>query len=147
MGAAGTVPIFTKTPHVNVGGVIIASAMTAANVSGYNGTDAAVVAVFTAGTNGSFLQRARLKCCAITGSSSASVMRFFLNNGSANSSASNNAYIGEISLPAVTYTITAGTVELDYPFNFAVPAGYVVYAGLGTAVTTGWSVMVIGNDY
>jgi len=121
--------------------------MTAGNVSAFDGSDAAAVLVFTAGTNGSFIQRARLKCCAITGTSSASVMRFFINNGSTQGTAVNNCYFGEVSLPASAYVITAGTVEIDYPFNIALPAGYKIYCGLGTAVTTGWSVMIIGSDY
>lgn len=146
--AANTNPIFTKTPHIESSATNpIASAMTAANISGYNGTDANAYLCFTATTEGSFIQRARLKCCAITGTSTASVMRFWLNNGSDHTSAGNNSYIGEVSLPAVAYIITAGTVEIDYPFNFAIPGGYKIYAGIATAVTSGWSCMIIGSDY
>lgn len=142
-------PVFTRISDIQFAATNpITGAMTAANISGYNGTDAAVVLIYTAdATNGSFVQRVRLKCGAITGTSAASVMRFWVNNGSANSSAGNNGYIGEIALPVVTYSISATTVELDYVLNLPLPPGYKLYAGLATAVTTGWHVTTIGGKY
>ena len=144
-----TDPIFTKVADIQFAATNpIASAMTAGNISAYNGTDANAVLIYTAdATNGSYVQRARLKCGAITGTSAASVMRFWLNNGSTNGTAANNGYIGEIPLPAVTVSASAPTVDLEYVFNIPLPPGYKIYAGLGTAVTTGWHVVVIGGKY
>jgi hypothetical protein len=59
----------------------------------------------------------------------------------------NNILIGELSLPIVTGTATAATIDIDYPLNFALPAGYRIVAGLATTVTVGWMVSVIGGDY
>lgn len=61
----------------------------------------------------------------------------------------NNMYYGEISLPAVTASQTAATVDIDYPMNIALPPGYRIMVGLATSTTanTGWSVSVIGGKY
>jgi hypothetical protein len=58
-----------------------------------------------------------------------------------------NRFYGEITLPATTLVANAATVDIDYPMNVALPPGHEVYAGLGTAVAAGWSVMPIAGDY
>jgi hypothetical protein len=142
-------PVFTRVATIQYAATNpITAAMTAGNISAYNGTDANAVLIYTAdATNGAFVQRIRLKCGAITGTSAASVMRFFVNNGSTNGTASNNGYIGEQALPAVVVSASAITAEIDYILNMPLPPGYKLYAGLGTAVTTGWHVTVIGGAY
>jgi len=62
-------------------------------------------------------------------------------------SVGNTKLYGEISLPATTASATAATADIDYPMNVALPPGWEVYCGLGTAVAAGWSVMGIGGDY
>lgn len=59
----------------------------------------------------------------------------------------NNAYYGEVSLPATTGIATAPTVEIDYPMNLALPPGYRLIVGLGTTVATGWQCLAIGGEY
>jgi hypothetical protein len=59
----------------------------------------------------------------------------------------NTKMYGEITLPATTAIATAATVDIDYPMNIALPAGYEIYVGLGTTVAAGWNVMAIGGDY
>ena len=68
-------------------------------------------------------------------------------NAAAGEISNNNILIGELSLPIVTGTATAATIDIDYPLNFALPAGYRIVAGLATTVTAGWMVSVIGGDY
>jgi hypothetical protein len=143
-------PIYSKVADIqwNNTSALITTAMTAANVSGFNGTDANAVLLFTAdATNGGFVQKVRAKCCAITGTSAASVLRLFLNNGSTPGTAANNVLIGEVSLPATAYSIAAASPDIEYTLNMAIPPGYRIYGGLGTAVTTGWAVSVIGGKY
>jgi hypothetical protein len=53
----------------------------------------------------------------------------------------------EVSLPATTLSATIATTTVDYPMNMALPPGYEVYVGLGTAVAAGWSVVGIGGAY
>ena len=142
-------PIFTRVADIQFSATNpITAAMTAGNVSAYNGTDANAALIYTAdATNGSFVQKVRLKCAALTGTSAASVMRFFVNNGSTVGTAANNSYIGEVALPAVVVSAAAPTAEVEYTLNLPLPPGYRLYAGLGTAVTTGWMVTAIGGKY
>lgn len=101
--------------------------------------------VFTAdATNGGFIERLRFKAI---GTNTASVARIFINNGSANTTASNNAFYGEVSLPATTAIATAATIEIDYPMNFALKPGFRIYVGLGTTVAAGWVCVAIGGQY
>jgi len=100
--------------------------------------------VFTAGANGSYVQRLRFKAI---GTNTASVARIFINNGSANTTATNNSFYGEISLPATTASAVAATVEIDYPMNLALPPGFKIYVGLGTTVAAGWVVTPVAGKY
>ena len=59
----------------------------------------------------------------------------------------NNYFYGELSLPATTAIATAGTVDIDYPMNFALPPGYRIVVGLGTTVAAGWQCLAIGGTY
>jgi hypothetical protein len=59
----------------------------------------------------------------------------------------NQLFYDEVSLPATTASATAATVTVDVPMNLALPPGYEVYVGLGTAVAAGWSCVGIGGAY
>lgn len=59
----------------------------------------------------------------------------------------NNKFFGELSLPATTANAAAATPDVDYLLNIALPPGWEVYAGLGTAVAAGWAVTPIAGDY
>jgi hypothetical protein len=148
--AGNSDPIYSKVGDIQWSGTsaLFTSAMTAGNVSSYDGTDANVKQIFSAdATNGGFVQRVRAKCCGLTGTSAASVLRIWINNGSTNATAVNNVLVGEVGLPAVANTIVAATPDVELTLNIALPAGYKLYAGLGTAVTTGWAVTAIGGKY
>jgi hypothetical protein len=74
-------------------------------------------------------------------------MRVFINNGSANTTAANNSFWGEVALPATTASTTGATIDLDYQLGFALPAGWRIYVGLGAAVAAGWTVTCIAGKY
>lgn len=133
-----TAPIFSKVAHVEwVNGI------TGANTA-KDGTGT-VETVFTAdATNGSYLQKLVIRP---RGTNVASVLRVFLNNGAANSSAANNSLIAEQSLPATTNTETASLAGFELPLNIPVPPGYRVQVTLGTAVAGGYAVVAFGGDY
>jgi hypothetical protein len=114
------------------------SANTAMDGTGY------VAPVFTAGTNGSYLQRL---ICRPVGTNVASVLRIFVNNGSTNGTQANNVLIGELTLPATTATAVAAMQPVELPLNFALPAGYVINVCLGTAVAAGYRVSIVGGNY
>jgi hypothetical protein len=59
----------------------------------------------------------------------------------------NNSLIGELSLPATTASASAGTTDVDYALNFALPPGGRIIVGLGTTVAAGWAVTAIGGKY
>lgn len=60
----------------------------------------------------------------------------------------NQFLYGEISLPAIaSASAIAATADIEYPMNLALPPGYEVYVGIGTAVASGWAVVGIGGSY
>lgn len=138
-------PIFTRVGDLTTDGTTGMSQGITAAAADYTGAGANNVLVFTAdSTNGSFIQRLRFKA---KGSNVAAVMRVYINNGSANTTASNNTFYGEISLPATTASTTTATVDIDYTMNLGLPPGFRIYVGLGAAVAAGWTVTPIGGKY
>lgn len=137
--AQNTAPVFTNVPHVEWG----ASALTAANTA-KDGTGT-VLTCFTAdATDGSFVQRIRFRAA---GTNVATVARVFINNGSTNATAANNILWDEITLSATTLSETSALSTYELPLNFALQAGYKVNVALGTAVSAGYYISVIGGDY
>lgn len=130
--AANQNPIFTLTPHIGWGSVDDNSSATAGPMltanTNMNGTSY-VTPVFTAGVNGSYVQRLVARAA---GTNVASVLRVFLNNGSTNATAANNILIAEVSLPATTASAVGALQPIELPFNFALPAGYTINCTLGT---------------
>lgn len=133
-----TAPIFSKIARAAwVNGI------TAANTA-KDGTGT-VETVFTAdATNGSYLQKLIIRP---RGTNVVSVLRVFLNNGATNATATNNAMIGEIGLPATTNTEVAAIAGLELPLNLPIPPGYKINVVLGTAVAGGYAVTAMGGDY
>lgn len=143
--AANTAPIYTLTGDVSSNGTTgMATDLTTAT-GDYTGVSANHVLVFTAdATNGGYARRLRLQA---KGTNTASVARIYLNNGSTPTTATNNSFYGQISLPATTATNTAATSEIDYPLEFALNPGFRIYVGLGTTVAAGWVCVCIGGKY
>ena len=108
-------------------------------------TSATIYAVFTAGANGSYVQKIRFRHTGTN--SSATVARIWINNGSTTGTATNNSLWDEITIAANTVSQTAAAINYELPLNFALPAGYVIYVTIGTAAAGGIDVSVIGGDY
>jgi hypothetical protein len=136
---ANTSPIFTISPDIQW-----ADAVTAANTT-KDLTSGTIYLAFTAGANGSFVQRIRFRTLGTN--AAATVARVWINNGSTTSTAANNTLWDEISLPLTNVTETAAQANYELPLNFALPIGYRIYVTLGTGVAAGWDVTVIGGDY
>lgn len=143
--AANKDPIFGLKGDVsNNDGTGMNQLVTAA-ANDYTGAGANNSLIFTGdAAEGAFIQRIRFKA---GGTNTASVARIFINNGSVATTAANNVFYGEISLPGTTAIATAATVEMDYPMNFALPPGFRIYFGLGTAVAAGWVATVVAAHY
>lgn len=143
--AANTAPIFSRLGDVSTDGSTGMAQANAASAADYTGISANYKLAFTAdATNGGFVQRLRFKAVS---TNVAAVARIFLNNGSTNTSAANNAFYGEISLPATTAATATATVDIDYDLNLMLPAGFRIYWGLGAAVANGWVCVAIGGKY
>lgn len=138
-------PIYTRKGQVANNGTTGMNQLILNAATDYTGVDADTSLVFTAdATNGSFVQRLRFKA---GGTNVATVARIYLNNGSTPTTATNNTFYGEISLPATTAIATAATIDVDYPMNIALPPGFRIYVGLATAVAAGWVVTPVAGDY
>lgn len=138
-------PIYTRVGDVSTNGTTGMSQAITSAAADYTGASANYALVFTAdSTNGGFVQRLRFKAA---GTNVAAVMRVFINNGSTQTTAANNAFYGEVSLPATTSSTTAATVDVDYPINIALNPGFRIYVGLGAAVAAGWFCVAIGGKY
>jgi hypothetical protein len=74
-------------------------------------------------------------------------LRLFINNGGVNTTAANNSLIAELTLPATTVSEIAAQPDFVLSLNFAVPAGYRLYATIGTTVVAGFAVTIIGGEY
>lgn len=143
---ANTAPIYsiagrTDSVATNNSGLIVGpTANTALDGSG------TLYKAFTAGANGSYLQKIRFRP---VGSPAATVCRVFISS-STTTSATNTWLYDEITLAAVTLSQTAATSVLEIPLNFALPANYLLYVTFGTstgAAGTGYSVVTIAGDY
>lgn len=143
---ANTSPIYSITGAVdsvasnNSGLVVGATANTALDGSG------TLYKAFTAGANGSYVQKIRFRP---VGSPAATVARVFISSSTTTSTTATWLY-DEITLPAVTQSQTAASSVFELPLNFALDANYLLYVTFGTSTGstgTGYSVVVIGGDY
>lgn len=137
-------PIYTVTPDVSKDNATGMSALITAAAADYTGVSVNYVLVHTAGANGSYIRRLRLKA---GGTNAAAVLRVFINNGALQTTATNNEFYGEIGLPVTTASATAATVDIDYPMDIQLRSGQRIYVGLGAAVSAGWAVTAIAGQY
>jgi hypothetical protein len=143
--AANTSPIFSiKGDCSNDDGTTLPTAVTTAT-GDYTGASANHQLIYTADSvDGGWIDKLRFKAL---GTNVATVARIYINNGSANTTAGNNTFFGEISLPATTASNTIATADIDYPMGFALKAGFRIYVGVATTVAAGWRVTGIGGQY
>ncbi|CAB5222548.1 hypothetical protein UFOVP378_12 [uncultured Caudovirales phage] len=81
------------------------------------------------------------------GTNVATVIRIWINNGAATTTATNNTLYLERTLSATTVSETAEQPDIILPMNISLAAGYRVYATFGTAVAAGFHLTAIGGDY
>jgi hypothetical protein len=134
--AANTTPVYPITANHSWGTVV-----TTANNT-YDGTGTQVTLI-TGGTYGTDIKGIRLMAM---GTNVATVARFFLNNGSDNTSAGNNAPILEVALPATTASASALTTPggaIIVPLEFTLKASYKINMCIGTTVASGWKATIL----
>jgi hypothetical protein len=134
-----TAPIFTQTPNIGIGSIAVSN-----SVSPFDMTSGASSSLFTAGASGSYVSKIRIKP---SGSTVATVLRFFINNGGSTTVATNNTLYAEISIPAITVSTTLAQNDFEVPLNIAIPGSYSIY-GIASAFTTGgFEITTIGGNY
>ena len=147
-----TNPIFTLVP--NVGNAVWTSAATANTKSdgtGTIGTDMKIV--FTAGVNGSFVQKIRACPTAIVAATATTptVLRvYFSIVGAGTSSNSQSFQIAEMALPAQTADQTAtATTPVEIPLGMAMESGSFIHVSMhhAAAANTAWQFSAFGGDY
>lgn len=140
--AANTIPIYSH--NGNISWAILTTAVTAL-------TGVGATLFFTAGADGSRIERVRARHL---GTNVATVLRIFLNNGSDPATADNNSLIAEKTIAANTLSQVAESALNELPtitdptaFPLVVPAGYRLYATIGTTIASGIKVTAIAGDY
>lgn len=101
--------------------------------------------IFTAGAvEGSRLDFIKVRAL---GTNVATVIRIWINNGAATTTAANNTLYLERTLSATTISQTSEQPDISLPLNISLAAGYRVYATFGTAVAAGFHLTAVGGDY
>ena len=147
---ANTLPIYTKTPRLDLNGAIIGSSANTAT----DGTGANSYRVFTAkATDGSFVYKVIFKPVSTT---AATVARVFycsdtgtFTAGTTNTAA-NSTMIAEMSIAAFTASNTTASPQYEIPINFPLPPSTKLFVTFGTSTgagTTGFNPLVVAGDY
>jgi hypothetical protein len=142
--AVTSTPVFTQTINAGAQNAVLSTAMT--NTTAFDGTQAvgtSMVLVFTAGADGARIDQIMCRLASTngataSGTSSATLVRFWINNGVANTTASNNIFIGEVAIPATAVTSLGTTALTIFPLTIPnvglnIPATYRIYAGTTVA--------------
>ena len=148
--AANTNPIFGLTP--NVKGVACGGSANT-NGSGVStiGTDSFIC--FTAGSNGSFVEKVRLPpvaTAAATATTATTIRVFVTTRTSGATTQANTWLVAEVAAAAQTADhSTNATFYIDVPLGFAIPASYQVLVTnhVVNATNTSWTATGIGADY
>lgn len=146
--AQNTSPIFPFVPEVTWVSGAAANAATpgvTANTTKDGSSGTLYGPIFTAdATDGSRLDFIKVRAL---GTNVATVVRLWVNNGSATTTAANNALYLERTLSATTVSETAEQPDIILPLNVSLSPGYRIYATFGTAVAAGFHLTGVGGDY
>lgn len=138
--SANTTPIFCKQPAVGF------VALSATAVSTTDGTDANVKTVFTAdATNGSKIEDVYIVPLGTT--NAATVVRFWVNNGSSAGTATNNSLVHEEAIALATLSGSAVMTNTIWRSNLVLKPGYKLLAASGATTSVALQVSAVGGDY
>lgn len=150
---ANTSPIFSLTPNISSAAITQTAALTRSDGVGVitGGTQTLFVA-FTAGANGSFIQKVRFMSVANAPTTGvATVLRVYISTtNTGTTTAANTFLVGELSVPAVpSANATNASSYYELPLNFAIETGQYILVSQHTAQTANqnWIATVIGSDY
>lgn len=146
--AQNTNPIFPLTPVNTLTGGAAANAATP-GVTANTAKDLASGTIYGPLFTGKAVDGSRLDFIKVRalGTNTTTVIRIFINNGSATTTATNNALYLERTIAASTVSETSELADTILPLNLSIPAGYRIYATFGTAVAAGFHLTAVGGDY
>jgi hypothetical protein len=132
--------ITAQTPNAGVMGVVLSTAMT--NTKAWDGTETAGTAlalVYTVGANGGTVNKVVIRPSGTAGAapstaSAATRLAVWVNNGSANTTSTNNALIADATIATFTASAVASVPGYEIPIGLTLPAGYKIYVGIATAM-------------
>jgi len=140
----GATPVFPATS--NFGGGKVLTANTALDGTGTVGTN--LTLLFTAGASGARIDEIT---AVHLGTNVATSLRLFVNNGSSNATAGNNFLYKDITASANTVTQIAGQTPMTLlsadSSALTLPAGYKLYGAVGSNISAGIMINVVGGDY
>ena len=154
--AANTTPIFSLTPLVQRSSITNSiTALTTSNgtaATGISGTSGEMVVVATGGSDGSYLQRLRLRWTASTPTATtATTVRIYVSTVSSGATTSSNTYCIEEVIMGIqnAANATAATFPYDIPLNFILPSGSYLLASVHQkpATNTEIAMTVYGGNY
>lgn len=152
--SANTSPIFTGTPNVGYTQIPTNTAVTASDGSSTGSGNSMMYVAFTAGANGSFVDRVRFlvvaSAAAVT--SVATTLRVFLSTVASPgaTTAANTFLLGEVSVPALSAAnSTAAQPYYELPLGIAIPSGTYILVTQHVAQSTNqsWKAVVFGGNY
>lgn len=147
---ANTSAIFSANPDVQTGGAILG--VTAVNSTQVL-TDSAIVQIFVAGANGSWIDRVVLKPI---NSPAATVVRIYYCSATGaytpgtTNTAVNMGVLTEFTMAAITSSAVAAQNDISIPIRSAIPANTKLLIGFGTstgAAGTGYTSLTFAGDY
>ena len=145
-------PIYTLTPNVGFAKITTTAANVKSDGTGTIGTD--MFLAFTAGANGSFVQRARFNAIASAAAVNtvATTLRVFLSSvNTGTPTSANTSLLAEISAPGTLSAANSTNAVLfyDIPLNIAIPTGRYILISQHVAQTTNqqWQGTIFGGDY
>jgi hypothetical protein len=137
--AQNTAPIFTQTPNIGFGTINTSN-------NTFDMATSTSHSLFVAGASGSYVSKIRVKP---SGSTGATVLRFFLNNGLTTTNGANNSLYAELSMPAITSNQSLAQNDFEIPLNIAMPSGSAIYGVSANTISagSGFKITTIGGDY
>lgn len=152
--AANTAPLYTLTPNIGTARITTTYAQVKSDGTSAGTTNDFVVKAFTAGANGSYVDRVRFFSVASAAATTgvATTLRAYLSTVSTPGATANSDtfLIGEVSVPAISSShSTNATNYYDIVLGFAIPSGKYIHVSQHVAQTTNqaWNAIVIGGDY
>lgn len=153
---ANTSPIFTLTPNVGRAAITTTYAQVKSDGTSAGSSNDRMVKAFTAGSNGSFVERVRFSVVATAATNSvATTLRCYLStvadpSTTATVGGSDTHLLGEVSVPIIAAaSTTVATAQYDIVLNVCIPSGTYIHVSQAIAQTTNqsWQAVVYGGDY